>query len=113
MGWGVYGGGLRPGGGSSSGTAMGKGKAKGFRPPKDDKSMLFGSADHLTGNTIASPVQLRAEGIPLPKDHMNFGDEWGKGDGKGDGKGSGPVTACTFDESWCQGTGQGHTSRAR
>jgi len=61
---------------------MGKGKAKGFRPPKDDKSMLFGSANHLTGNSIASPVQLRQEGIALPKNHMNYGDEWGKGTGK-------------------------------
>lgn len=65
---------------------MGKGKAKGFRPPKDDKSMLFGNADHLTGNSIASPVQLRQEGVALPKNHLNFGDEWGKGS-KGEGKG--------------------------
>lgn len=75
---------------------MGKGKAKGFRPPKDDNSMLFGSAAHLTGNSIASPVQLRAEGVALPKDHLNFGDEWGKGDkAKGAAKGAKGADAAT------------------
>lgn len=67
---------------------MGKGKAKGFRPPRpDDPSagLLLGSAAHCTGDTVASPVQLREEGRALPQGHLNFGDEWGKGGGKGDG----------------------------
>uniref|UniRef100_A0A7S1LEH7 Uncharacterized protein n=1 Tax=Alexandrium catenella TaxID=2925 RepID=A0A7S1LEH7_ALECA len=66
---------------------MGKGKAKGWRPPaaNDSKAgLLLGSASHLTGDSIASPVQLRDEGRALPKNHPNFGDEWGKG-GKGKG----------------------------
>lgn len=60
---------------------MVKGKAKGWRPPAADTpgNMLFGSADHLTGNTIASPVQLRQEGVAIPKDHLNYGDDWSKG----------------------------------
>jgi hypothetical protein len=79
---------------------MGKGKAKGWRPPRDDTpaaNLLFGSADHLTGDSIASPVQLREERKPLPKNHLNYSDhdskgKWkgsgGAGAGKGDGKNS-------------------------
>jgi len=74
---------------------MGKGKAKGWRPPSasDGASMLLGSADHLSGDSIASPVQLRDEGRALPKNHPNYGDEWGKGDRKGKGKGEGEASA--------------------
>mmetsp|Transcript_62215 Transcript_62215/g.111122 ORF Transcript_62215/g.111122 Transcript_62215/m.111122 type:complete len:417 (-) Transcript_62215:67-1317(-) len=78
---------------------MGKGKAKGWRPPRSGEaasSLLFGSADHLTGDTIASPVQLREEGRAIPKGHPNYG-EWdtqgswrgGRGAGPGRGKGGG------------------------
>ncbi|CAK0858851.1 unnamed protein product, partial [Prorocentrum cordatum] len=70
--------------------AMGKGKQKGWRPPKDDGGalgMLFGSADHITGHSVASPVTLRQDGVALPKNHPNYGDDKGKGKGKGGGKG--------------------------
>lgn len=74
---------------------MGKGKAKGWRPPSasSDASMLLGSADHLSGDSIASPVQLREEGRALPKNHPNYGDEWGKGGKKGKGKGDHDASA--------------------
>eukprot|EP00929_Paragymnodinium_shiwhaense_P008452 TRINITY_DN112404_c0_g1_i1.p1 TRINITY_DN112404_c0_g1~~TRINITY_DN112404_c0_g1_i1.p1 ORF type:complete len:349 (+),score=121.43 TRINITY_DN112404_c0_g1_i1:159-1205(+) len=64
---------------------MGKGgKPKGFRPPSGDgPSCLFGDVSHLSGNTIASPVQLRAEGLAMPKNHMNFEHEWKRTRGKG------------------------------
>jgi len=69
---------------------MGKGKAKGWRPPRDGEAsnLLCGSADHLTGDTIASPVQLRDEGRAIPKGHLNYGDhdQWKGGAGKGCGK---------------------------
>lgn len=68
---------------------MGKGKAKGWRPPRDGEaasSLLVGSADHLTGDTIASPVQLREEGRAIPKGHLNYGDHWKGSTGKGCGK---------------------------
>eukprot|EP00927_Polykrikos_kofoidii_P062613 TRINITY_DN57415_c0_g1_i1.p1 TRINITY_DN57415_c0_g1~~TRINITY_DN57415_c0_g1_i1.p1 ORF type:complete len:371 (+),score=99.93 TRINITY_DN57415_c0_g1_i1:89-1201(+) len=67
---------------------MGKGKTKGWRPPAADSAegFLLGSAAALTGDTIASPVQLRQEGREVPKDHINYGwtgsDGWGKGKGK-------------------------------
>lgn len=74
---------------------MGKGKVKGWRPPSTPEAagMLLGSADHLTGDSIASPVQLREEGRALPANHPNFGDEWGKGGKKGKGKGSHEASA--------------------
>jgi len=54
---------------------MGKGKAKGWRPPAAGASggcLLLGSANHLTGDTIASPVQLREEGRAIPQGHPNY-----------------------------------------
>lgn len=74
---------------------MGKGKVKGWRPPSSPEAagMLLGSADHLSGDSIASPVQLREEGRALPKNHPNYGDEFGKGGRKGKGKGDGEASA--------------------
>jgi len=48
--------------------------------------MLYGSADHLTGDSIASPVQLREEGRALPTTHLNYDPEDPNGRGKGKGK---------------------------
>lgn len=47
---------------------------------------MLGNVNHLSGNSIASPVQLRQEGIAMPENHMNFGEEWVPGKG---GKGTG------------------------
>lgn len=48
--------------------------------------MLMGSAQHITGHVIASPVTLRQEGIAMPREHMNF-DDGGYGGRKAQGKG--------------------------
>ena len=59
---------------------MGKGKTKGWRPSAQTAGLLCGSADHLSGDTVASPVQLREEGKPLPPSHFNYRDrEWRAG----------------------------------
>lgn len=34
--------------------------------------LLYGPVDHLTGDLVASPVQLREEGRPIPRGHPNF-----------------------------------------
>lgn len=78
---------------------MGRGKAKGWRPAAagSAQGLLLGSADSCTGDTIASPVQLREEGRALPKQHINYDPEGIKGQPrpgawKG-GKGDRPVTS--------------------
>lgn len=79
---------------------MGKGKVKGWRPPAAGgvgEGLLLGNVSHVTGDVVASPVQLRDEGRALPENHPNFGNDWKGGKGKGDrgkgGKGGSDIAA--------------------
>lgn len=47
----------------------GKGKGNGRNPPT---GLLYGSVNHLTGDVVASPLQLYEEGRPIPKGHPDY-----------------------------------------